>query len=74
MIRARWLIENSVFNNLKNHCSMNHCFVHGGKATEAILYLVFIASNIIVCCRIEIPNIAEANWTKLHGEILHFCR
>jgi hypothetical protein len=28
MIRARWDIENSIFNNLKNNCNLNHCFVH----------------------------------------------
>ncbi len=25
---------------------LEHCFVHGGKAVEAVLYLIFIASNI----------------------------
>ncbi|MCD6323107.1 MAG: spermidine/putrescine ABC transporter substrate-binding protein, partial [Clostridiales bacterium] len=23
-----------------------HCFIHGGNAVEAILYLIFIASNL----------------------------
>ena len=46
MIKARWIIENSIFNNLKNHADLNHCFVHGGKAVEAIIYLMFIASNL----------------------------
>jgi len=45
--RARWDIENSIFNNLKTECGLEHCFVHGGKAVEAVLYLIFIASNIM---------------------------
>jgi len=46
IMKARWNIENRVFNNLKNHAQLNHCFVHGGNAVEAILYLMFIASNL----------------------------
>ncbi len=46
IMKARWNIENRVFNNLKNHASLSHCFVHGGNAVEAILYLMFIASNL----------------------------
>ena len=46
IIRSRWDIENSIFNNLKSECSLEHCFVHGGKSIKAILYLIFIASNI----------------------------
>ena len=46
IIRARWDIENKTFNNLKNNANLSHCFVHGGNAVEAILYLLFIASNI----------------------------
>jgi len=46
IIKARWEIENSIFNNLKNEVSMGHCFVHGGNAVEAILYCIFIASNL----------------------------
>lgn len=30
-IKARWDIENKVFNNLKNNASISHCFVHGGN-------------------------------------------
>ncbi|TGE33194.1 transposase [Desulfosporosinus sp. Sb-LF] len=45
IIRARWNIENSIFNNVKRECGSEHCFVHGGKAVEAVLYLIFIASN-----------------------------
>ena len=45
IIKARWEIENSIFNNLKNEASMGHCFVHGGNAVEAILnctdFLIF---------------------------------
>lgn len=47
IIRARWDIENSIFNNLKKECGLKHCFVHGGKAVEAVLYLTFIATNIM---------------------------
>jgi len=47
IIRARWDIENSIFNNLKSECGLEHCFVHGGNAVEAVLYLIFIASNIM---------------------------
>jgi hypothetical protein len=46
IIRARWDIENSIFNNLKRECGLEHCFVHG-NAVEAVLYLIFIASNIM---------------------------
>jgi len=47
IIRARWDIENSIFNNLKRECGLEHCFVHGGKAVEAVINLIFIASNIM---------------------------
>ena len=47
IIRARWYIENSIFNNLKKECGLEHCFVHGGKAVEAVLCLIFIASNLM---------------------------
>ena len=47
IIRARWDIENSIFNNLKRECGLEHCFVHGGNAVEAVLYLIFMASNIM---------------------------
>ena len=46
IIKARWHIENRVFNNLKTEAALGHCFVHGGNAVEAILYLIFIASNL----------------------------
>lgn len=32
---------------MKSECGLEHCFVHGGKAVEAVLYLIFIASNIM---------------------------
>ena len=41
IIRARWDVENCTFNNLKNECNLGHCYVHGGNAVEAILYLLF---------------------------------
>ena len=47
IIRARWDIENSIFNNLKRECGLDHCFVHGGNAVEAVLYLIFVSSNIM---------------------------
>lgn len=47
MIKARWDIENKVFNNLKSEAGLNHCFVHGGNAVEAILHFIFIASNLL---------------------------
>ncbi|MEX1378410.1 MAG: transposase [Eubacteriales bacterium] len=46
IMKARWNIENRVFNNLKNNANLNHCFVHGGNAIEAVLYLMFMASNL----------------------------
>jgi hypothetical protein len=45
IIKARQDIENSVFHNLKTECGLEHCFVHGGNAIEAVLCLMFIASN-----------------------------
>ncbi len=47
MIKSRWGIENSVFNNLKTECGLEHCYVHGGNAVEAILFMIFIAANIM---------------------------
>lgn len=47
IIRGRWDIENSIFNNLKSECGLEHCYVHGGHAVEAVLYLIFIAANIM---------------------------
>ena len=47
MIRARWNLENCTFNNLKTECGLEHCYVHGGNAVEAILYLIFIVNNIM---------------------------
>ena len=45
MIKSRSDVEN-VFNNLKNECDLDHCYVHGGNSVEAILYLIFISSNL----------------------------
>ena len=47
IIRSRWDIENSIFNNLKTECGLEHCFVHGGKSVEAVISIIFIASNIM---------------------------
>ena len=46
MIKARCDVEN-VFNNLKNEGNLEHYYVHGGNGVEAILYLIFIANNIM---------------------------
>ncbi len=35
-MKARWNIENRVFNNLKNNANLDHCYVHGGNAVEAV--------------------------------------
>ena len=47
IMKARWNIENRVFNNLKNNANLNHYFVHGGNAVEAVLYLMFIALDLL---------------------------
>lgn len=47
IIKARWNIENSIFNKLKKEAGLEHCYVHGGKAVEAVISLIFIASNIM---------------------------
>ena len=47
MIKARWNIENCTFNNLKNECNLGRCYVHGGNGVEAVLYLIFIANNLM---------------------------
>ena len=44
-MKARWNLENRVFNNLKNNANLDHCFVHGGNAVKAVLHLMFIASG-----------------------------
>ena len=46
MIKARSDVDN-VFNNLKNEGNLEHYYVHGGNGVEAILYLIFIANNIM---------------------------
>jgi len=45
MIRDRWDIENTIFNNLKKQCGLEHGYVHCGNAVEAVYYLIFIAAN-----------------------------
>lgn len=47
IIRARWHIENSIFNYLKNECHLDHCYVHGGNSMEVMTCLIFIASNLM---------------------------
>ena len=46
MIKARSDVEN-IFDNLKNECNLEHYYVHGGNGMEAILYLIFIANNLM---------------------------
>ena len=46
MIKARWNIENCIFNNLKTEAGLEHCFVHNGNAIETIVGMIFIASNL----------------------------
>ena len=46
MIKARWNIENSIFNNMKTEYHLGHCFVHDGNAVEAVVGLLFIAHNL----------------------------
>ena len=46
IIKARWNIENRIFNNLKTEAALDHCFVHGGNSVSAILNFIFIASNL----------------------------
>jgi len=31
---------------LKSEAALDHCFVHGGNSVEAILYFIFIVSNL----------------------------
>jgi hypothetical protein len=47
IIKSRQEIENSIFHNLKVECGLEHCFVHGGNAIEAVLCLIFISSNLM---------------------------
>lgn len=47
MIKSRDDIENSIFNNYKRECGLDHCYVHIGNAVEVILYLIFSAANIM---------------------------
>ncbi len=35
-----------IFNNMKQEAGLEHCFVHGGNAVEAVLWLIFIAGNL----------------------------
>jgi len=47
IIKARQDIENSIFHKLKTECGLSHCYVHGGNAIEAVLCLIFIATNYV---------------------------
>jgi len=41
------VLKNSIFNNLKRECGLDHCFVHGENTVEKVLYLIFMALNIM---------------------------
>ena len=45
IIKARQDIENSIFHKFKTESGLSHCYVHGGNAIEAVLCLIFLASN-----------------------------
>jgi len=47
IIKARQDIENSIFHKLKTECGLSHRYVHGGNAIEAVLCLIFIATNYV---------------------------
>ena len=47
IIRGRQDIENSIFHNLKTECGLEHCFVHGQNAIEAVFCLIFIAADYV---------------------------
>ncbi len=46
IIKARWNIENCIFNNLKSEAGLEYCYVHSGNAIETIAGMIFIASNL----------------------------
>ena len=66
IMKARWDIENSIFNNLKNEAALNHCFVHGGNAVKAILYLIFISSNLFQLFKLK----RIKNYIKIQKELV----
>ncbi len=77
IMKARWNLENRVFNNLKNNANLNHCFVHGGNAVEAVLYLMFIASNMFQLFKVRRLKIMcryKRNWYDFTQRIILFSR
>lgn len=46
IIHARWDIENKGFNELKNHCHMNHCYMANEKAIHVILEMMIMSYNL----------------------------
>ena len=49
IIRARWDIENSIFNNLKSKCGLEHYFVHGASSRSSALFNIYcIQYNAII--------------------------
>lgn len=46
IIHARWDIENEGFNELKNHCHMNHCYICEENAIQVILEMMIISYNL----------------------------
>ena len=47
IVHKRWYIENTCFHLLKTYCNMEHCFKHDETAIEAILYIMFMAYNLL---------------------------
>ena len=48
-IHRRWDIENSGFHELKGNWNMEHCFIHREVAFQVILWLMFLAANLLWC-------------------------
>lgn len=46
IIHARWDIENEGFNELKNQCHMNHCYICEENAIQVILEMMIMSYNL----------------------------
>ncbi|MDO8671087.1 MAG: hypothetical protein Q7O66_06605, partial [Dehalococcoidia bacterium] len=47
----RWKIENSIFNNLSQNWSLDHCFHHQPTAILNFILILFIAHILLSCFR-----------------------
>ncbi|MDO8674232.1 MAG: transposase [Dehalococcoidia bacterium] len=47
----RWKIENSIFNNLSQNWSLDHCLHHQPKAILNFILILFIAHILLTCFR-----------------------